>query len=110
MKKLCKFIFGTISLAALAGGAFYFLKSLADKRAAEDFDDFEDDFDEIFEDDLDNFHEEENHSKDSREYVSIDLSTEATKLPLEATSEETNEDVSISADTEEEIETTPIEN
>lgn len=80
MKRFGKFIFGTISLAALAGGVFYYLKTMADKRAAEDFeefeDDFGDDFDDDFEDDLNNFQEKDNQDVDSREYVTINLSSE----------------------------------
>lgn len=80
MKKLGKFIFGTLSLAALAGGVFYFLKNFANKTATDDFDDFEDDFDDDFEDDFDSLDSEEikkkNDKKDSREYVTINLTQE----------------------------------
>lgn len=90
MKKLGKFIFGTLSLAAIAGGIFYFLKNSANKTATDDFDDFEDDFDDDFEDDFDSLDTEEDTKKkdttkkDSREYVTINIAPEANETNTEA--------------------------
>ena len=69
MKKFCKFLLGTISLATLACGAYYFFKKYMCKESKEDFDDFDDDFDE---DDT----EEVLSPKDTREYVSINITSE----------------------------------
>ena len=44
MKKFSKFIFATLSVAAFAGGAYYFVKNILNKNNSDDFDDFEDDF------------------------------------------------------------------
>lgn len=94
MKKLGKFIFGTLSLAAIAGGVFYFLKNSANKTATDDFDDFEDDFedgfDDDFEDDFDSLDAEKNNKKkdtpkkDSREYVTINISPEENETNIKA--------------------------
>ena len=50
MKKFGKFVAGTLSLAAIAGGVFYFFKNVVNKDTTDDFDDFDDDFDDYFED------------------------------------------------------------
>lgn len=72
MKKLGKFIFGTLSLAAIAGGAFYFLKNMANKSATDDFDDFEDDYESF---DTEEDDKKDSDSKDSREYVTININS-----------------------------------
>lgn len=66
MKKFGKFIVATLSLAAIAGGAFYFIKNVLNKDSNEDFDDFEDDFE-----DFDDAEEEEN--TENREYVTLNM-------------------------------------
>lgn len=92
MKKLGKFIFGTLSLAALAGGVFYFLKNVADKSATDDFEDFDDDFEDDFEDDFDSFEAAEKPAKgdNSREYVTLHMSPNAEDIDESATELETN--------------------
>jgi hypothetical protein len=78
MKKFGKFLFGTISLAALAGGVFYFFKNVVNKKSSDDFEDFEDDLDDF--DDLDDIDtddsEDSESSTDAREYVTINLTEE----------------------------------
>lgn len=69
MKKFGKFLFTTLSLAAIAGGAVYLVKKVLKKDVDEDFDDFEDEFD-----DFDT--EDEAENSDSREYVKINLDSE----------------------------------
>lgn len=69
MKKFGKFIFGTITLASIAAGAYYFYKNYIKKDSSDDFEDFEDDFE-----DFDT--EEDGSEKDSRGYVSINLDSE----------------------------------
>jgi hypothetical protein len=68
MKKLGKFIFGTVALASVAAGAYYLYKNFIKKDSTDDFDDFEDDFED--------FDTEEESDKDSREYVSINITGE----------------------------------
>ncbi len=46
MKKFGKFLFGTLSLAAAAGGIYCLYKNRINKDADADFDDFDDDEDE----------------------------------------------------------------
>ena len=65
MKKLGKFLFGTVALATVAAGAYYLYKKFFKQDEADDFDDFEDDFED--------FDTEEELENDSREYVSIDI-------------------------------------
>jgi hypothetical protein len=65
MKKLGKFIFGTITVASIAAGAYYLYKNYIKKDSSDDFDEFEDDFED--------FDAEEDDEKDSREYVSINI-------------------------------------
>ncbi|MDF2944605.1 MAG: hypothetical protein K0S01_3463 [Herbinix sp.] len=67
MKKLGKFIFGTITVASAAAGAYYLYKNYIKKDSSDDFDDFEDDFED--------FDTEDDSDEDSREYVSINIST-----------------------------------
>lgn len=66
MKKLGKFIFGTLAVASLVAGAYYLYKNFIKKDSGEDFEDFEDDFE-----DTDADEEEE-----AREYVPINISPE----------------------------------
>jgi len=70
MKKLGKFIFGTISVATIAAGAYYLYKNYIKKDATDDFDEFEDDFEDFDTD------EDEENEKDSREYVSINITSD----------------------------------
>ncbi len=72
MKKFGKFVFGTITLASVVAGAYYFYKNYIKKDSSDDFDDFEDDFEDFDE-------EEEETEKDSRGYVPINLSPEGEK-------------------------------
>jgi hypothetical protein len=69
MKKFGKFIFGTLAVASVAAGAYYLYKTYIKKDSSDDFEDFEDDF-EDFEDD------EEEAENESREYVSINITSE----------------------------------
>lgn len=66
MKKLGKFVFGTLAVASLVAGAYYLYKNFIKKDSGEDFDDFEDDFDDTDSDD----------SEEAREYVPINISPE----------------------------------
>ena len=70
MKKFGKFLFGTVSLATLACGAYYVYKNVINKDSTDDFDDFEDDFED--------FDTEDESENDSREYVPINIAPEAT--------------------------------
>ncbi len=79
MKKVFKFFAALASVAAVAGGAYLVYKNFFAKED-EDFD-FDDSFDD--EDDL-----------ASREYVSINITTDETE------EEETSEDAELSKDTE----------
>ena len=75
MKKFIKFLLAVGSLAGLAAGGYYIYKNYIAKKDA----DLVDDFDE--EDDFDDFDED-----DSREYVSINFTTEeapAEEAPVE---------------------------
>jgi hypothetical protein len=86
MKKLGKFIFGTLTVASVAAGAYYLYKNYIKKDSSDDFDDFEDDFED--------FDTEEDSDKDSREYVSINITSEEADS-LDAADEfsaETNEE------------------
>ena len=71
MKKFIKFLLAVGSLAGLAAGGYYVYKNYIEKKDA----DLVDDFDE--EDDFEDFDD------DSREYVSINITTEET--PVEET-------------------------
>jgi hypothetical protein len=74
MKKIGKFLFGTITLASIAAGAYYVYKNYIKKNTSDDLDDFDDDFEDDF-DDLDT-EEDEETEKDSRGYVPINLTPE----------------------------------
>ncbi len=67
MKKFIKFLLAVGSLAGLAAGGYYIYKNYIAKKDADLADDFDD------EDDFDDFDED-----DSREYVSINITTEET--------------------------------
>lgn len=93
MKKFGKFLFGTLSLVALAGGAFYFLKNVVNKDTEDDFDDFEDDFEDFdTDDDLDL------NNQDSREYVPINLSESEDNIDSEDTMSDNTLSDEISSD------------
>lgn len=68
MKKFGKFLFTTVSIAALVGGAVYLVKNVFNKDKDEDFDDFDDDFDDF---DLD----DEEDTTEEREYVTLNIDT-----------------------------------
>ncbi len=79
MKKFCKFIFGTVVLASAIAGAYLIYKKFIKKDSSDDFDDFEDDFEDFdIEDDTD---------KESREYVSINITGEG-KAPSETAADD----------------------
>ena len=70
MKKFGKFLFGTITLASIAAGAYYVYKNFIKKNESDDFEDFEDDFEDFDAED------DEDSEKDSRGYVPINLASE----------------------------------
>lgn len=74
MKKYGKFIFTALSLAAIAGGVFYFVKNVINKDSNDEFDDFEDDFEDF---DLDDDETVSEPLSDTREYVTL-IKTEET--------------------------------
>lgn len=78
MKKFRKFMFGTLSLATLAAGAYYVYKNYIKKDTSDDFDEFEDDF-ENFEDEEEA--EEEFEATESREYVPLNLNPKEEEVP-----------------------------
>ena len=47
MKKFGKFVFGTLSVATIAAGAYYLYKNYIKEDASDDFDDFEDDYEDF---------------------------------------------------------------
>lgn len=75
MKKFFKFLLGTISLATLACGAYYFIKKYVCKESEDDFEDFEDDYDDYETEDV------PSHKADGREYVSINITSEDNDTP-----------------------------
>lgn len=83
MKKFKKLVFGTLSVATLAAGAYYLYKNFIQNDASDDFDDFEDDFEDFedFEDDFDIEGEEPDGDIESREYVSINITSEEEEAP-----------------------------
>lgn len=82
MKKFGKFIFGTVSVATVAAGAYYLYKNYIKKDSSDDFDDFEDDFDEELDSD------EDGEGKDSRGYVPINITSDKKKDEEAAKDEE----------------------
>ena len=93
MKKFGKFLFGTLSLAAAAGGIYCLYKNRINKDA--DFDDF-DDFDD-YDDDQD---EDLTVSADpeDREYVSITITSEESSKEDTAQADEDGADTADTAD------------
>lgn len=73
MKKFGKFLFGTVSIATLACGAYYLYKNLVNKDSSDDFDDFEDEFEDFDAEDEDTT---DSDKKDTREYVSLNITSE----------------------------------
>lgn len=87
MKKFGKFLFGTITLASIAAGAYYVYKNYIKKDSSDDFDDFEDDFED--------FDMEDEETEETRGYVPINLTSEESQEPEAAVStpaEEISED------------------
>lgn len=82
MKKFGKFIFGTLTVATVAAGAYYLYKNFIKKDSSDDFDDFEDDFED--------FDTEDESESDSREYVPINITPEGSAM--EASEELTDAD------------------
>ncbi len=80
MKKFSKFIFGTVSLATLACGAYYVYKNLINKDSSDEFDDFEDEFEDF---DTDEDYDDIIIPKDTREYVSINITSDNDKVSSE---------------------------
>jgi len=76
MKKFGKFVFGTLSIATVAAGAYYLYKNYIKKDSSDDFDEFEDDFEDF------DTEEEAEAEQESREYVPINLDE---KIPEEET-------------------------
>ncbi|WFR56763.1 hypothetical protein QA584_24635 [Anaerocolumna sp. AGMB13025] len=73
MKKFGKFLFGTVSVATVAAGAYYLYKNLVNKDSSDDFDEFEDEFEDFDAEDEDTT---DQNKKDTREYVSINITSE----------------------------------
>ncbi len=97
MKKFGKFLFGTLSLAAAAGGIYCLYKNRINKDADfDDFDDFDDDEDEE-DDDL-----TVSADPEDREYVSITITSEESS---EEDTAQANEDGADTADTADAAET-----
>lgn len=87
MKKFFKFVAGVVSLGALACGAYYFCKKYICKETPDEFDDLDDDLDDF---DM----TDSSCSSDSREYVSINITSdleEADSLAEESTDKTTEE-------------------
>ncbi len=86
MKKLGKFIFGTLSVATLAAGAYYLYKNVIKKDSSDDFDEFEDDFED--------FETEDEDEKDAegREYVPINITSDEDAAETAVTDPELPED------------------
>lgn len=83
MKKFIKFLLAVGSLAGLAAGGYYVYKNYIEKKDAELVDGFDE------EDDFEDFDD------DSREYVSINITTEeapAEEAPAEEAPAENNEE------------------
>jgi hypothetical protein len=92
MKKFGKFIFGTVSVATLACGAYYVYKNLIKKDSSDEFEDFEDEFEDF--DSEEEEGKEETDKKDTREYVSINITSDsAAAKPKESTQTEESSDV-----------------
>ncbi|WP_029503095.1 hypothetical protein [Lachnoclostridium phytofermentans] len=88
MKKFFKFVAGVVSLGALACGAYYFCKKYICKETPDEFDDLDDDLDDF---DM----TDSSSSNDSREYVSINITSEfsdADSLTEDLTEESSKEE------------------
>lgn len=94
MKKFCKFLLGTLSLATLACGAYYFCKKYICNESKEDFDDLDDDFDEYEAD------EAISSPSETREYVSINITSEPSTDVAEEDIEQTSEAMDVEEDNE----------
>ena len=81
MKKFGKFLFGTLSLATLAAGAYYVYKNFIKNDTSDDFDEFEDDFDEFDEFDTE---DDADEPSEAREYVSIQIDQEDSNVEPES--------------------------
>lgn len=75
MKKLGKFLVGSVTLASAVAGAYYLYKNFINKDYTDDFDDFDDEFTDEVDEELD---KDENIEK-TREYVSIQVNSVNTK-------------------------------
>lgn len=75
MKKFGKFLFGTVSIATLACGAYYLYKNLVNKDSSDELDDFEDEFEDF---DAEDEEFDEPDTKETREYVSINITSDGT--------------------------------
>lgn len=86
MKKFGKFVFATLSVATVIGGAYYFVKNILNKNTVDDFEDFEDDFDDFeFEEDT------SDSQKEDRGYVTLNFKEEENTAEEETPNETTNE-------------------
>jgi len=70
MKKIAKFILGTLAVTSLVAGAYYLYKNFIKKDSADDFDDFDDEFEEA----------DSEPAEESREYVPINISPEVSTM------------------------------
>jgi hypothetical protein len=84
MKKIGKFILGTLSAAAFAAGAYYVYKNFI-KNDTDDFDEFDDDFDDLEDSDTD----DNTPGNNGREYVTIQMDHEAADAKPEEAGENT---------------------
>lgn len=91
MKKFGKFVFGTLSLATLAAGAYFVYKNLIKHDNSDDFDEFEDDFDDF--DDFD-VEEEADEVGETREYVPIQIDQESAESEPTTTDTDMDDDLS----------------
>lgn len=82
MRKFFKFLVGTASLAALAGGVYYFVKKYFTEDCFDDFDD--DDFD-----DFDDFDDDEFDDDDDNE-VEVNMNEEV--VPEKETDDSTEDE------------------
>ena len=76
MKKLGKFLFGTLTVATIAAGGYYLYKTYIKKDSSDDFEDFEEDFED--------FDTDDEESTEQREYVPINLASESVTDEAEA--------------------------
>lgn len=101
MKKFSKFIFGTVSLATLACGAYYVYKNFINKDTSDEFDEFEDEFEEF---DTDEEEDDAVTLQDTREYVSINITSEVMDKEADESSDSTDEETLSEDDVKEETE------